>query len=217
MWPLRREDPVSLKEVRRDFYRLRDFEISNLWQRSIFLSALLVVSFSAYGALVSMLLKKEQADVLVIHEVCCGVALLGVVSSIIWVMMAKASKAWYEVYEKLIGNIEQEKSLRIPKEYRMGEDCSLSSIDSNLLTTKPGCYSVSRLNIFIGIVLMITWTVILLVHYIGAIYYSFGSPDYRANCVMHTVVLVLLAVAFGLILITAACNKWAKSKPLTHA
>lgn len=211
----RRKDRVSLKDVRGNFYQLRDFEITHLWQRSIFLAALLAVSFSAYGALVSMLLKKEQADVLVIHEVCCGVALLGVVSSIIWVMMAKASKAWYEVYEKRVWDIEQEKSLGIPEKYRMGEGCSLSSIDSNLLTTKAGCYSVSRLNIFIGIVLMITWTVILLVHYIGAIYF-FGSPDCRANCVMHTVVLVLLPVAFVLILITAACNKWAKSTTLTH-
>ena len=34
---------VSHKELRETFYRLRDFEISNLWQRSIFLSALLVL------------------------------------------------------------------------------------------------------------------------------------------------------------------------------
>lgn len=36
---------VTLKEIRTQFYELRSFEISNLWQRSIFLSALLVLFF----------------------------------------------------------------------------------------------------------------------------------------------------------------------------
>ncbi|WP_423862082.1 hypothetical protein [Alloprevotella tannerae] len=208
------DDQVSLKEIRETFYRLRDFEISNLWQRSIFLSALLVLFFSGYGFLVSKLFEKEIEKPLIIHEICCVIALLAIVFSTIWIMMAKGSKAWYEVYERRIGDIEKEENLNIPSYYRMGADCTPWSLDSNLFTTKPGRYSVSRLNILIGIILMITWTMILIAHYIGAIC-LFSSPNSNANCVIHTIILVILVVLFLFILITATLNVWAKSETLS--
>lgn len=207
-----KEDQVSFKELREKFYKLRNFEISNLWQRSIFLSALLVLFFSGYGFLVSKLFEKEIEKALIIHELCCIMALLAIVFSIIWIMMAKSSKAWYEVYERRI--LEIEKDLNIPSNYRMGEDCTPWSLDSNLLTTKPGRYSVSKLNTLIGIILMITWIMILIVHYIATIC-LFGSLNSKANCVIHTIVLVLLVVLFLFILITAALNVWTKSKSLS--
>ena len=210
----KKEEQVSLKENREKFYKLRYFVISNLWQRSIFLSALLVLFFSSYGFLVSKLFEKEIENALVIHELCCAIALLAIVFSIILIMMAKSSKAWYEVYERRILDIEQEEDLNIPLKYQMGEDCTPWSLDSNLLTTKPGRYSVSKLNTLIGIILMITWIMILIMHYIAAIY-LFGSPNSKANCVIHTIVLVLLVVFFLVILITAALNGWAKSKSLS--
>lgn len=114
---MKRDDQVSLKEIRETFYRLRDFEISNLWQRAIFLSALLVLFFSGYGLLVSKLFEKEIKKFLMIHEVCSVVALLAIIFSIIWIMMAKGSKAWYEVYERRICDIEKEENLNISSKY----------------------------------------------------------------------------------------------------
>ena len=211
----KKKDQVSLKEIRETFYKLRNFEISNLWQRSIFLSTLLVLFFSGYGFLVSKLFEKEIENALVIHELCCTIALLAIVFSIIWIMMAKSSKAWYEVYERRICEIEEEKDLNIPSKYQMGEYYSTPwSLDSNLITTKPGRYSVSKLNTLIGIILMITWIMILIVHYIATIC-LFGSLNSKANCVIHTIVLVLLVVLFLFILITAALNVWTKSKSLS--
>lgn len=124
---MKRDDQVSLKEIRETFYRLRDFEISNLWQRAIFLSALLVLFFSGYGygLLVSKLFEKDLTEILIIHEVCSVVALLAIIFSIIWIMMAKGSKAWYEVYERRICDIEKEENLNIPSKYWMGADCTL--------------------------------------------------------------------------------------------
>lgn len=209
----KKDDQVSLKEIRETFYRLRNFEISNLWQRSIFLSALLVLFFSGYGFLVSRLFEKEIEKALIIHELCCIIALLAIVFSIIWIMMTKGSKAWYEVYERRIGDIEQEENLKIPSRYRMEADCTPWSLDSSLITTKPGRYSVSKLNILIGIILMITWITIFIAHYIGAIC-LFSSPNSNANCVIHTIILVIFIVLFLFILITAALNVWAKSTAL---
>ncbi len=61
---------------------------------------------------------------------------------------------------------------------------------------------------------MITWITILIAHYIGAIC-LFSSPNSNANCVIHTIILVIFIVLFLFILITAALNVWAKSTVLS--
>ncbi|WP_373734204.1 RipA family octameric membrane protein [Bacteroides heparinolyticus] len=208
------KNQVSLKELRETFYMLRNFEISNLWQRSIFLSALLVLFFSSYGFLVSKLFESNFEYALIVHEICSTIALFAIVFSIIWIMMAKASKAWYEVYERKIRVIEEEKELKISDKYRMRSKCTPWSLDSNLLTTNPGRYSVSKLNILIGIVLMVIWIMVFIIHYIGAIC-SFSCNNCNTNCIIHTIILVILVVFFLFILITASYNVWAKSKALT--
>ncbi len=158
---------VSHKELRETFYKLRDFEISNLWQRSIFLSALLVLFFPAYGVLVSKILDGTD-NTIIYNEICCALALCAIAFSIIWIMMAKGSKAWYEVYEIKICEIEKEEDLEIEKEYTMGgmEKKTWEGADTNLMTNKAGQYSVSKLNILIGRFLMIIWGIIFAIHYI---------------------------------------------------
>lgn len=50
------EDKISIKEIHETFWRCRDFELSHLWQRSIFLSAFLILCFTGYGSLLITLL-----------------------------------------------------------------------------------------------------------------------------------------------------------------
>ena len=66
-------------------------------------------------------------------------------------MMAKGSKAWYEVYERYIFEIEQEEAegLKIPERYRLGALCRPWEMNGNLFSKKAGRYSPSRLNITI--------------------------------------------------------------------
>lgn len=184
---------VILKEIRDTFYKCRDFEISNLWQRAIFLSAFLVLCFTMYGYLVSVLLKDTLGidKIVLINEIASGVALLGIAFSVIWIMMAKGSKAWYEVYERRICEIEKEAELKIPEKYRMGAVCQPWGLDSNMFTKKAGRYSVSKLNVMIGEVLFFTWLVIFFVHYIAGIL-SYGKMS--TDCCPHVVVLTLIPV-----------------------
>lgn len=93
------KDKVRLKDIRRTFYDLRSFEISNLWQRSVFLSAILVVLLAGYGGLFIQLLEGKGEQAWKFHLACCALSCLGIIFSAIWIMMAKGSKAWYEVYE----------------------------------------------------------------------------------------------------------------------
>ena len=206
------DDQVSLKEIRETFYRLRDFEISNLWQRSIFLSALLVLFFSGYGFLVSKLFEKEIEKPLIIHEICCVIALLAIVFSTIWIMMAKGSKAWLEVYEKKIIELERNMVLKIDMKYQLGEYCTPWNLDHNLYTTKPGSYSLSKLNILIGIILNVTWLIIFIIHFLGA--FTSLKETTIDQCI-HKIVLIILLLAIIFILITASCNSWAKCISLT--
>ena len=200
---------VSHKELRETFYKLRNFEISNLWQRSIFLSALLVLFFPAYGVLVSKLLDVTNKYI-IYHEVCCALALCAIIFSIIWIMMAKGSKAWFEVYERKICEIEDEEDLGIEGKYSMRNMRKVPwSLDSNLLTGKAGRYSVSKLNILIGQFLLFLWIIILIIHYIGIII-SFINNMHNC-CVLHTIVLTLLPISILLIIVTAKKNMWAKS------
>lgn len=200
---------VSHKELRETFYKLRNFEISNLWQRSIFLSALLVLFFPAYGVLVSKLLDVTNKHI-IYHEICCALALCAIIFSIIWIMMAKGSKAWFEVYERKICEIEDEEDLGIEGKYSMRNMRKVPwSLDSNLLTGKAGRYSVSKLNILIGQFLLFLWIIILIIHYIGTII-SFINNMHNC-CVLHTIVLTLLPIFILLIIVTAKKNMWAKS------
>lgn len=201
---------VTLKEVRETFYHLRDFEISNLWQRSVFLTAFLVLLFTGYGYVVSSMLKNEFVNILIFSEICCGIGLAGFAFSIIWIMMAKGSKAWYEIYERRISDIEKENELGIPEKYRMGSDMRPWSLDSNIFTKKAGKYSVSKLNIIIGIILLLIWFFVCVIHYIIALSNCSGDNT------LHIVILTLLPVAFLIIIITAVCNFWAKSSSIQN-
>jgi len=54
------EDKISIKEIHETFWRCRDFELSHLWQRSIFLSAFLILCFTGYGSLLITMLEKAS-------------------------------------------------------------------------------------------------------------------------------------------------------------
>lgn len=207
----KKNDQVSLKEIRETFYRLRNFEISSLWQRSIFLSALLVLFFFRLWLFgVKAIWKRDLKSLDNSRNLLCN----SFVSHCFFHNMdydVQGFKAWYEVYERRICDIEKEKNLNIPIHYRMGKDCRSCSLDSNLITTKSGRYSVLKLNILIGIILMITWTMILIMHYIGAIC-SLRSPNsnyYSYNHISYT------RCFFLFIVITATWNLWAKSTSLS--
>lgn len=203
---------VSLKELREDLYRLRDFEISNLWQRSIFLSAMIVLLFSGYGSLIlNGFLRLNGGNELLMHAICSGISLIGLVFSIIWVMMAKGSKAWFEVYERKIELIEDE--LNVTAKYSMKiARCKPKSLDSNLFRRSAGTYSVSKLNIFIGHVLMIIWGVAIVIHYDGIIH----NDDYSETRI-RIFLLCLIPILVILVLTTAIMNRWAKSTALENA
>ena len=196
---------VSHKELRETFYRLRDFEISNLWQRSIFLSALLVLFFSAYGFLVSKFLEEGSKNTILYNEISGVLALCATSFSIVWIMMAKGSKVWYEVYERKICEIEKEVDLQIEKKYQMGSEIKPWDLDASIWTNK----AVSKLNIVIGRFLLFIWLFIFILHwvYLLCLLLHYGKNEYE----IHWVILVVLFLIMLFIFKSAVSNRWAPS------
>lgn len=173
----------DLERTLNQLYRCRDLEITNLWQRSIFLTVFLTLTMSGYGILASNFFTNNIFVTLnykTLHLAAIALGLLGFILSIIWILMAKGSKAWYEVYAKAISEFEEEfrKELRIPRIYLMGKVDFLDRdmqkknnngfyINKKLSNIDSGAYSVSKLNILIGWVFLVVWGVVIIFHSSG--------------------------------------------------
>ena len=208
----------KLWKLRKTFYECRDFEINNLWQKSILLTTFFVLEFSVYGNIVSKLLDVNSGavQIIIFQEICSVLSIVGVVFSFIWIMMAKGSKAWYELYETAICTIEQDKRIKIPRQYVMGEVYGEQPIDSNVFSNKAGSYSPSKLNIVVGRVFLIIWTAIFAIHTIFEILWIKSCFEKGRYPCWHCCIIVVLLFTFMIVYITALCNTWAKSSFLQN-
>lgn len=152
----------ELKQLRQCYYKIRKFEIQNLWQRSIFLATFTVILFSGYGGLIEKLISSEIDQATVIHFSCCSLSSLGSIFAIIWIMMAKGSKAWYEIYEDKIHDIEHN-HLSWDDKYCLSGG-KLTKLNNSLWSQESGAYSASKINILLGQVLRVTWLVVFCAH-----------------------------------------------------
>lgn len=149
-------------------------EINRLWQRSIFLATFLVLIFTGYGMLVSKLLENELSQVRLVHAICLGISVIGIVLSLLWTMMAKGSKAWQEKYELAFFEFMKReiKSRNLTVSFSLSQGLGngyLPPVRKNkfyncLFSTKAGAYSPSKINVMIGIVSQVIWMVIFSIH-----------------------------------------------------
>ncbi len=249
--PYKKKD---LKYTLERLYKCRDLEITNLWQRSVFLSVFMLLCFSGYGYLIDKMVTVDDAtyyglavkdnnnnsldkesiyfiknnmseiskpkingsDVYInnlklkesvrleiknYNLAAIGIAMIGIVFSILWISMAKGSKAWYEVYENAIGNFEDEyhKELGIPQMYVMGNMfLSKGNKDNNLFSSSSGAFSPSKINIAIGQTSLIIWMSLAIVHIFYNIKYIFEIEFIPfglgkvLSCIIPIILLIIL-------------------------
>lgn len=176
---------ITSKDVYSSLWRCRDFELSHLWQRSIFLTTFLVMSFTGYGSMLLRVCEYITDDnkcipfcILNIAGLC--IALLGIVLSALWIMMGKGSKAWYEKYGNALYHIERnEKYSKAIVANDMDDEMLMhgslpaaNPLDTSLFTTNAGRFLVSRINIAIGQVSIVVWC---LAYLIQSICFSFSN------------------------------------------
>lgn len=155
-------------EALRNLYASYRFEIDNLWKRSSILSVFVGLFFVGYGQLALRMLdnlgnEEKLADSAICNALICGIAFVAIVFSVIWIMTAKASKGWQEVYQRKIEEYE-DNLLKTDWTYKLANNTGGKDFFDCILSTMPGRFSVSRINTLIGIVLFWIWLSILVVH-----------------------------------------------------
>ena len=208
--------PISLKEIRKELYELRKFEIQNLWQRSIFLAAFIAILLTGYGHLIDKLLSEHdnwlthsQSQSLSIHIIRRFLSLLGAIFSVTWVMMAKGSKAWYEIHERKIRIIEKE--IQIREEYRMKRGAPWK-LNNSLFSCEPGSFSVSRINILLGQILLIAWEATLCIHITFPIMLIWNTSNYSI-LTKHSIIIFFTLLPFMQLYL----SHWLKKVAHSHA
>lgn len=183
------DNKLTVKDLYKEFWECRNFEIDHLWQRSIFLAVFLLAIAAGYGTFVNDHLKDispspeatKELSPLIFHGISLALCLLGIVFSQLWIMMAKGSKRWYECYEAAISsfydnihcsiedihyNLFTQETIDLIKQKKIPVFGKLEERDINdsLLSAKGGNFSVSKVNIFIGQITGFVWIILASVH-----------------------------------------------------
>lgn len=135
----------------------RGLELSLLWQHSIFLDTFIVLVYTGYGAMWINIITKDNNNGLLIMANCISIflAILGYTLSLLYIMMGKGSKYWYECYKKLIEYIEYREEYKNEEgENLLYAMCKVNEFkpeeDKCLLSRNADKFSVSKINILLG-------------------------------------------------------------------
>lgn len=218
----------------------RDFELSHLWQRSIFITTFIVLVYTGYGAIWLNVLKsytnsnqiiintaKENSDneilgntnkdyqyisnnsslFMIANCISIFIAILGYTLSLLYVMMGKGSKFWYECYEGLINNIEHEKSENKLYVQSAGEYIEDNKVNNSLLKRMAGRYSVSKINIMLGQISALLWIIILFVHIVLLIYPELFNLIFSNN-IKYISIAVVVTFSIVITICITCCLKY---------
>ena len=172
-----RESDLHKLEMYKILYNAYADEIKNLWQRSIFLGAFMVLVWSGYGALQLKAIElkiggylaqsAEQTLSLVYISASLGLCAVIIVLSWLWIAMAKGSKFVQEAHEAKIR--------QYSKRYKSNLFCDLNVYQkatskgwqnklSFICPLKSYRYSPSKINIALGWVSLLVSIVLLYIH-----------------------------------------------------
>lgn len=172
---------LSVKDVYESLCRSRDREIEMVWKRAVFLTAFLIACFTAYGGLLVAYIGSDCQKAVpftVISVASIGIGFVGMLLSIIWIQMAKGSKAWYEHYENVIecfvknhstGELEafaggDYRKLAEKTQGELANKLEIKKNDKNIFSMSGGRFSVSKIVILLGQLFFCVWMAIVALH-----------------------------------------------------
>ncbi len=202
------QEKIGIKEMHNILWKCRDFEISHLWQRSVFLTAFLIATITFYGAVLSKLIEITNSmgpKFIFLNIATLVICLLGSVFSTLWIKMAKGSKAWYEIYEKAIVAFERDSEFIDSKlkkiaafNYPSHRNYEGFRLNNSLFAVRAGAYSVSKINIGIGQVFLVFWLTAYAIHWILFALMVYPNSNITFYFIM-IVGLLLLILLYGLV------------------
>lgn len=164
----------KLEKLYNRYNQCRDLELDRFWKNSVFVWVFLALCFTAFGALVKdynmpirNFEKIDDEDYYLFLAIVSGI---GLFLSFVWVWMARGLKAWYEVFEMAIWNLETNKNVfDYPDDYTIDNYWTLKKannwFEKHLVSSAS--FSTSKIVILIGCFLVALW--------FGAFGYSLGK------------------------------------------
>ncbi|MCQ2594888.1 MAG: hypothetical protein MJ196_06480 [Treponemataceae bacterium] len=164
-----KKNPIRIDQIYDKMYERYNSEINNLWQRSVYLSSLLVLCFTGYGSLLLKMFTEiySNSKLFYINLLLLIISTIGFIMSLVWIAMAKASKAYQEACENNIYKLENNHNFVSKKfePYIMnGLRPTGHTLDYDLLTLNAGKFSASKLNILIGQIVAGIWSLGFIAH-----------------------------------------------------
>lgn len=231
---------ITTKDIRDSLWRCRDFELSHLWQRSIFLTTILILCFTGYGIVAMKLCDKMSSNVdlsiYTLNNIALILCIVNVIFSTLWIMMAKASKAWYERYEEAIDTFEQNgdyvntdviykgetKKIKNPIggfKYDNIKGYKSPKTDDSIFSCQGGAYSPSRINIAIGQISFYLWCIAFIIHIILSIEDFHLDKVHIEDSIPKLLCIVFIGIIVKIIIISLDSDNanWIKSQALLDA
>jgi hypothetical protein len=147
------EEPDSTRNIRiealKNALEIRKFEIDLYWKRTAYFWAFIVLTFTAYFAILT---HDKELDALT-NELLLLSSALGLFMSICWFCVNKASKYWQENWEKHVDWLEDDvmgplyKLILVYGKGKSGMFCPL----------KPYPFSVSKINQLLSFAICLVW------------------------------------------------------------
>lgn len=208
------EKTMTPKDVYDSLLERRSFEISLLWTRLTMLGTFMALTYTGYGVLL-MKIGDKMPDWNVFNLLAIGMGGLGVLFSTLWTLMAKGSKAWYELYEAAIDNFQKNSGCftNLPNGLALLGFLDFRSraigrfrnpVDSDLLSSNGGRFSVSKISIVIGQMSLMGWIAVVVLHFCCLLMGKAYIRQVVAELGLGIAVLAVLAVCLG---VSAICHR----------
>ncbi len=211
---------ITYKDVYKVRWKSRDFELTTFWQRAVLLGTFMVLFYTGYGVLLSKMIALRSISLVrwnFINLIAVGVACFGMIISLLWILLAKGSKAWIDRNESAITAFKEPtlsaafagrcckalggKSVQEIAGFQLSENkefCEkiFGKLEDSILSSKAGAYSVSRVIVCLGQVSFLGWCLIALAHLFALIH----GKDVCIGWLGDKSIIAVLA--FGMIAIT---------------
>lgn len=208
------EEKMVLKSIHDGLWERRSLEINLLWTRLTMLGTFMALTYTGYGVLL-MKIGDKMPDWSVFNLLAIGMGCLGILFSTLWTLMAKGSKAWFELYEAVIDNFQKNSAFLGEfghKEEMLGYLNFKSReigrfrppVDSDLFSPRAGRFSVSKIPIVMGQMSLAGWIAVVFLHF-GCLF--LGEAYVRqvvSDLGLGIAVMAVLAVCFG---VSAICHR----------
>ena len=213
------ETKISCREIYETLWRCRDFELKHCWQRSVFLTAFLIACYAGYGKVVLLTLDGDipvrLTENLIVNGCAFLLSLIGIILSVLWTQMGKASKAWYECYEKAIVAFADQKKyfnddvVKIAGfKYRDTPGYESDRKSNWLWSTAGGGYSPSKINIAIGHLSLLIWLMASVVHLLIAAGCDSDLKNWFVNPAYMGLLFVLVLLGIWVYSLICLKSRW---------